>query len=774
MLKPAKTEALLLSIFVFAFLYRLLLMLWEGFPPGADIGLHNSVIYSISGSGNIDFLYNFYHMGGGTSLTFPGYHIFTTFVVSLTGLEEYIAHAVIASLFSSLIVLCGFLITKIWSTTAGCIIALLVAISRFDIEMLLWAGYPNAITLFLLPLTFYLFLQRDRFSKIPFIISTAILTGSIFLTHSLSAAVYAAVICSTILVSLIIPKKIGIKRKQVLHWIVALLLGATLVSPFLIHAVPTTFEENSTLADSEDSKEIKKAISETKILPLWMVLPLFGVIPGLLLFSKKYLKKFLTAPTLLVVIWLAIPLLMTQTYLFELYLDFNRFLYFIMLPVMIFMAILIDHGSDFFAKIANLVINSINQISTQKIVQHKYLKISSFLSYKTIYVIFVVFFLLFSFIFLPVFMTPTMKAGKSIQEYYQTMNNAGWEAIQWAKENTPINAVFVSDAHYGWWLGGFAQRQTLSAVDPQYLSLKREVDNATFAVNLMNTDYVVDNQLIQVQEDGYLSRHNPRIIVSQNWTNLPYTFFTFTNKTEIYYNDGSGAQYVLLGELKVKEVQFENDTEQAKITTIRGNDDLDYNVTTIMYKGVRFVELKISVTTLKPNVTIEWVNIKIGCNAEKIEYDDKSTLCLIDEGVKAFGQLIFDLLPYRVTEVKDDKVVELMYTFNNKDDVKIGILAGAYSVTDRLEYYVDKETRDTYFKPIITDNMNSALALVENFDEKEQLEVFNYSLEIEKRKITHIACRNYETRLKFVNDPLFSLVFINEEVAIFRVNTHLS
>ena len=52
-------------------------MLWEGYPPGADIGLHNSVIYSITGSGNVDFLYNSYHIGGGLSLTFPGYHIFT-------------------------------------------------------------------------------------------------------------------------------------------------------------------------------------------------------------------------------------------------------------------------------------------------------------------------------------------------------------------------------------------------------------------------------------------------------------------------------------------------------------------------------------------------------------------------------------------------------------------------------------------------------------------------------------------------------------------------
>ena len=45
-------------------------MLWNNYPPGADIGLHNSVIHSITGSGNTNFLYNFYQMGGGTSLNF--------------------------------------------------------------------------------------------------------------------------------------------------------------------------------------------------------------------------------------------------------------------------------------------------------------------------------------------------------------------------------------------------------------------------------------------------------------------------------------------------------------------------------------------------------------------------------------------------------------------------------------------------------------------------------------------------------------------------------
>ena len=46
------------------------------------------------------------------------------------------------------------------------------------------------------------------------------------------------------------------------------------------------------------------------------------------------------------------------------------------------------------------------------------------------------------------------------------MNKPGYDAIQWIKNSTPTNSVFVADALYGWWLGGFAQRPTVSAVEP--------------------------------------------------------------------------------------------------------------------------------------------------------------------------------------------------------------------------------------------------------------------------------------------------------------------
>ena len=300
MLKANRTYVLLLLIFTFSFVYRMLLMFWSSFPPGADIGLHNSVISSITGSGNTNFMNNYYQMGGGISLTFPGYHIFASGVIMMTGMPGYMAQAVIVALFSSLIVLCAFLITKsVWTESAAFIVAFLVAISRFDIEMLLWGGYPNVITLLLIPLTFYLYLQKDRFSLTPFLVSTSILVGSIFLTHSLSAGIFVGVTFLTVLFVLISPKTLSTSRKTALYWLAPLIIGAILVSPFLAQAVPTYLNDNSSAPGVQGVSDITSAILSTRILPLEMVLPLFLIILAFALFSKKYNGRFLSLPTLL-------------------------------------------------------------------------------------------------------------------------------------------------------------------------------------------------------------------------------------------------------------------------------------------------------------------------------------------------------------------------------------------------------------------------------------------------------------------------------------------
>ena len=102
MVKISTKTKLLFVIFTFALIYRLATIHLGIYPSGADIGLHNSVLNSITQSGGTDFQWNFYQMGGGFSLTFPGYHIFVSFITIMTGLPNYIAFSLTVALFSSL------------------------------------------------------------------------------------------------------------------------------------------------------------------------------------------------------------------------------------------------------------------------------------------------------------------------------------------------------------------------------------------------------------------------------------------------------------------------------------------------------------------------------------------------------------------------------------------------------------------------------------------------------------------------------------------------
>ena len=96
-------------------------------------------------------------------------------------------------------------------------------------------------------------------------------------------------------------------------------------------------------------------------------------------------------------------------------------------------------------------------------------------------------------------------------------------------------------------------------------------------------------------------------------------------------------------------------------------------------------------------------------------------------------------------------------------------MASAYSVTDSLQYYTNDDTINKYFNPIIAANLNST----QTVSTSEFKETFDYRHAIQYYDVSYIACRNPEIEAKFIRDPAFNLVFINSEVAIFKVNGNL-
>ena len=741
-------------------------MLWASYPPGADIGLHNSVINSITQSGNTNFLWNNYQMGGGLSLTFPGYHIFASGIIMMTGMPDYIAQAFIAALFSSLVVLSAYLIIKsVWVESGALIIAFLVAISRPDIEILLWGGYPNVITLLLIPVTFYLYLQKDRFTLTPFLISTSILVGSIYLTHSLSAAVFIAITIATILPVLVFPKTFKTSRIHAFFWLIPLVLGAVLVAPFLVNAIPAYLSANSSFVDVS---AINSALLSTRVLPLTLILPLFACTFLFLFLSKEYRGRFLTLQAFLLFMWLLVPTVLTQGFLFGLFVDYNRFLYFLVLPVLILIGMFIERGSFFFAYIIHNYRVLTNQMQKQANYAHEKLnRAIGHLTRNSLYAVFIVNIVLICFFAFPIFITPWQ--GTTDQSFYQVMDNPGYQAIQWAKQNTSVNSVFVSDALYGWWFGGFAQRPTLSAVDPQYLTLAREFEPAKFAKNILDTDFIIDNGYIQVREDGgFIGRHNPMFLADLNWTYFPYSFFQFNDSEITVLSQNVGiVQSANITQIPVTSMQLVGaHTDNPSIIVNKANNDFTYSEILTVTKGVQFANMTIILKSASANISLDWVNFVLNSEGTFLQ-PNVGTIAILDIGAKEVGQLIFSENQPQIHNYNKQYpcITELSYNLQGQSKAEIQILVGLYPVSDQ-------DIGD----PAI---LNQTLMTHESNPQQQQknafsIDTFDYQTATQQYSVSYIVNRDFELNPKFANDPRFNLVFINSEIAIFKVKGNIN
>lgn len=785
--KTLRNNALMVLLLAFSFVYRVALMIRETFPPGADIGLHNSIIHSIMHSGPVDFLYNAYHMGGGSSVTFPGYHIFAAYVISFTGLPDYVAQAVVVSLFSTFIVAVAFILTrKVWNVSAALIVAFLVAVSRFDIEMLMWGGFPNVVTLFLIPLAFYLFLEKDRLGVLPFLVSASLVSGAIFLTHSLSSIVFVAVTATTAFFALLLAGRMREKRGGFLMWLLPLVLGAISIAPFLAQVAPAYLGSNVS-AFTGGLTDIKLAILSTKIVPTGVVVPLLVFALLYFLFSKYYSGKFLTVPTLLFVIWWLVPTVFTQGYLVGLYTDFTRFLYFVILPVILLIGVGFWHCARFFSQAVDFLLGAVKDLPQVRIRDSLTMRrVLPHLNPRTTALVFTLIFVLYSFVTIPTFASPS--EGIGVQTFYQLMDQPGYQAIQWAKNNTAPRAVFLTDAEYGWWFSGFALRPTISAVEPQYLTNAREVEPAKVARYVLDTDYLIDNGLIQVREDGgYIGRHNPEFLVRLNEENseenpyiqyyqyFPYPFFNFDNsQTTLEFRAGLSPQVLVcpLSTMPVTDMHMENDNNQTvSIYVTWQNQYFNFTQQVTIAQGVRFVNVTENVMSLDPTVTFDHLRFTMPTKGQFVE-GDGATIGQIDKFYDVQGQIIFtDGVPLAVNaSVNGQGPLELDYNLGTKTFANMSFAIGLYGFkpSENLNLQSPDSQWISFGKKMLAN-------YIDNFSQPVNspvpMDVFNYKEALQNQNVSYVVVRDAEQIPRFAKDPLFSLVFINNEVAIFQVRT---
>jgi hypothetical protein len=273
-----------------------------------------------------------------------------------------------------------------------------------------------------------------------------------------------------------------------------------------------------------------------------------------------------------------------------------------------------------------------------------------------------------------------------------------------------------------------------------------------------------------------MARHNPQILTNLNWTYLPYPFFNFNSEqTKILYDVNGVPRSVSLANLPVKNMYLENDTQHVTVTIVKGNECFTCAQSTTVYQGSKFVNITTTLEATAENVSLSWLQSTLDAYALQVGSEKSSTIGFLAENMNAFGQIIFNknipLVSSKTYTQLGSTEVRLDYNLKGEKRAEIQMSLTTYSVTNDPKIYNDRETCNDFFDRQITLNLEP-----EKRGNLPLLTHFNYQAELKINNINYVVVPNYyeeavkaEMKLKFANDPLFNLVFINNEVAIFEV-----
>ncbi len=689
-------------------------------------------------------------MGGEPLATPPGFHFFVSIMILFTGMPLLLAQLITAAFFSSLIVFPAYLISKkIWkSHSAGILAAFFAAISALSLEMISWGGYTNVISLALIVIFLYLFL-RDLDHPTHFnLLMGAMLFGSIIITHTFSLFVFFPII-ALYFISLLIGK--ARKLKQIKIWgtfrffTVSAALGILIVSPWLLRVLNFYMgasSEGALLGGIETNRNI---IVANRSIDYIILVLLIVLIPMFFMFRASR-KKYIDNWSLLAVVWFIVPVVMTQSHIFGIFVDYSRFLYFIDFPGIL----LISGGLFYLARTTSIGANKLSKIKWSWI--KKTVPMLVFTAS------------LFIFIILSPWSIFPSEAFERV-DFYTTIQKPEATAMEWIQTRTPENSVLVADHLYGWWLSGVAERTTLSAASLEFLLYSHEMQVAQSAQLLLDTDYYIDNGLIQVREDGqYISRRNP-VFSIKTWTGEPYELLKAQDsETVLYYyriNKYGKRDYGNTTLLKMKTVGTPAVTENensATLTMTRENDLFTVKKTLTVHRAVRFAELYYEIQPKNVQTNVYEILFPFFTREGNVTRDPWVPMFgVYDPNQKVCGQVLFEENnPDDITPRPNPSRVEMLYRFQWNRYMKIKFLVGVFDAEDlnpeqvNSAYYENAEAplETVSFDPIVTWNY---LEMVEEYD------------------ISFVACRDYRIIPKFSGDPKFRLVFKGGNIVLFQV-----
>jgi len=683
-------------------------------------------------------------MGGETLATPPGFHFFTSILILFTGMPLLLAQLITAAFFSAFIVFPAYLISRrIWrSHSAGLLATFFAAISALSFEMISWGGYTNVVSLALIAVIFYLFLRDiDQPSHFHLLMGT-LLFGSLIITHTFSLFVFFPILI-LYFVLLLIGKRQKLKEMKILNalrfFTVSVALGILAVSPWVLRVLSFYMgasSEGALWGGMENNRNL--ILANRSVDPIISAL-IIVLIPTFFMF-KASRKRYVDSGSLLLVAWFLVPIVMTQAYIFGIFTDYSRFMYFIDFPGII----IISAGLLYLCRYTSIAINKFSRIKWNKIKKALHVTVSTAI--------------LFSFIIASLWSIFPHEAMDRAN-FYTTIQKPEATALEWIQNRTPENSVLVTDHLYGWWLSGIGKRTTLSAASLEFLLYSHELEVAKSAQLLLDTDYYIDNGLIQVREDGsYLSRHNPEFSI-ETWSGKPFALLYFkNNETTLEYNQRN----ITLSDMEITEnsiLQYENST---LLTMTFENDLFTVKKTLTVQQGVRFAELSYEIETKNIQINAFDAKFTLHTTADRnITLEETSTQRMIG-AYNSYHEVAGEVIitePYPLIELVEQNLIncaEIIYNSQN-NSIHAKMLVGIFDVED-LSYPYEVVIK---YGEIASSPLETVTS--------EPLITWDYIEMMEEYDVSYVVCRDQDVYSKFSENPKFRMVFNGGNVAVFQV-----
>lgn len=442
----------------------------------------------------------------------PVFHTILATLQIFAGTLDVIAAAFILKMLIAtlnvLLLLSTYLIArKLFGTSIAVFSALFTIISVPLFEMVFWGGYANFLGLAYIAFIFYIMVKDFKILTKTFLLFLG--TFTLVLSHQLSTFVFVLMFVPTFLAS-----TIGSRKKFIVF--LAIIVGGGLA--MLVWYAKIIIDHAGLIIDyifasgAESFYHISSVsyYGLNKNLGITLFLATAGIPLTFLLIKKRRAPK----SSLLTIFWLAIPFLISQSYLVGIYLPYHRFVYFFATPLVILSAVTVYSVTELPALLKSKLIPKLPR-KREFLVAAKLFAIALMLILFTVQA------------------STFLERIAEYPEFYERAPISIYKSGIWVNQHSTPDETMVVPISPGSWFSIFSDRHTSEETDPLYY---RNV----VAETVLYSFYEMENSRTLTHEYNLASPNSGQelsVAVYRIWQEV----FTVPNKhVKVTYLNSSG------------------------------------------------------------------------------------------------------------------------------------------------------------------------------------------------------------------------------------------